>query len=104
MSSYSILGVSLGSLFGGKLVDKMGRRKTVIFGNCLIIIITMGEMWPNFIELKIMRFLFGVSTGFILASAPKIIIETVPAELLSSGFGSAINIATFFSVLLMMGI
>ena len=102
ISSYSILGVALGSFFGGKMIALMGRRKLVIFGNMMFIIISLAEMWPNFTWLKIMRFFFGVATGFIMASAPKIIIETVPSHLLEYGFGSATNIFTFVSVSLLL--
>jgi MFS family permease len=46
----------------------------------------------------IIRSLFGVTVGFILAAAPKIVLETVPAHLLGYGFGSFANIFTFFFV------
>ena len=102
ISSLSILGVALGSFFGGKMINLMGRRNLVIFGNVMFIVISLAEMWPNFMWLKAMRFLFGVATGFIMASAPKIIIETVPSHLLEYGFGSATNIFTFVSVSLLL--
>ena len=102
ISSLSILGVALGSFFGGKMINLMGRRNLVIFGNVMFIVISLAEMWPNFMWLKAMRFLFGVATGFIMASAPKIIIETVPSHLLEYGFGSATNIFTFVSVSMLL--
>lgn len=102
ITSLSILGVALGSFFGGKMIAIMGRRKLVIFGNVMFIVISLAEMWPNFLWLKVMRFLFGVATGFVMASAPKIIIETVPSHLLEYGFGSATNIFTFVSVSLLL--
>ena len=49
-----------------------------------------------------MRFLFGFVVGFIMASAPKIMIETVPAHLLDYGFGSSTNIFTFICVALIL--
>jgi MFS family permease len=49
-----------------------------------------------------MRFLFGGGVGFIMASAPKIMIETVPAHLLDYGFGSSTNLFTFISVALLL--
>jgi len=90
------------------MIALMGRRKLVIFGNVGFIVISVLEMWPlllpHLIWLMILRFLFGVVTGFIMASAPKIIIETVPAHLLEYGFGSATNIFTFVSVTLLLAI
>lgn len=44
------------------------------------------------------RMMFGVTVGFLLAGAPKIVLETVPAHLLTFGFGSFANIFTFFFV------
>ena len=51
-----------------------------------------------------MRFLFGVATGLIMASAPKIIIESIPSHLLDYGFGAATNLFTFVSVAMYLAV
>ena len=40
LSSMSILGIAIGSFFAGKLIAVLGRRKTVIFSNVTVIIIS----------------------------------------------------------------
>ena len=55
-------------------------------------------MYPEFYWLIFCRVMFGVTVGFVLSSAPKIIIETVPSHLLEYGFGSATNVFTFVSI------
>ena len=81
------------------MIDLLGgRRQLVIFCNFMFIIISLLEMYPEIYWLVFCRFCFGVSVGFVLSSAPKIIIETVPSHLLEYGFGSATNVFTFVSV------
>ena len=91
--------MAIGGLFAGKMIDKLGgRRQLVIFCNFMFIIVSVLEMWPQIYWLTFCRFLFGVSVGFVMSSAPKIIIETVPSHLLEYGFGSASNVFTFVSI------
>ena len=84
----------------------MGRRKTVILSNFLIIILSFAQMWTNLTWILAMRYCFGIVVGFTLGSAPKILIEAVPAHLIEYGFGSSTNLFTFISValLLLLGI
>ena len=95
----SILGVALGGLFAGKMIDLLGgRRQLVIFCNFMYIFISLAQMYPEVYWLVFCRILFGITVGFVISSAPKIIIETVPSHLLEYGFGSATNVFTFVSV------
>ena len=81
------------------MIDKLGgRRQLVIFCNISYIIISLAEMYSQFYWLVFCRIMFGVTVGFVLSSAPKIIIETVPSHLLEYGFGSATNVFTFVSI------
>jgi MFS family permease len=38
LSGGSVMGVALGALFGGKLINAIGRKPTVLIGNAFIII------------------------------------------------------------------
>jgi MFS family permease len=92
------MGVALGALFGGKIINSHGRRGTIIKSNYAIMVWSILSCVPFFYFVVVIRFLFGVTCGFLLAGAPKIVLETVPAHLLGFGFGSFANIFTFFFV------
>lgn len=98
------MGVALGALFGGKLINKIGRKWTIIISNFAIILFSCLSLIPMFFLVVVMRFLFGVTVGFLLAAAPKIVLETVPAHLLTYGFGSFANIFTFFFVSIVVAV
>ena len=68
----------------------------------MIIAISGAELYPNFIWLRVMRFFFGVAVGFAMGSAPKILIEAVPAHVLDYGFGSSTNMFTFLAVAILL--
>jgi len=99
LSGTSIIGVALGSLFGGKVINAYGRKYTILVSNiCIILLSVLSCISFNFYLIVAIRTIFGVVVGFLLAGAPKIVIETVPAHLLGHGFGSFANIFTFFFV------
>ena len=99
MSGTSVVGVALGSLFGGKVINAFGRKYIILVSNIFIILFSALSILPlSFYLIVTIRTFFGVAVGFLLAGAPKIVIETVPAHLLGHGFGSFANIFTFFFV------
>ena len=99
LSGTSVVGVALGALFGGKLINAYGRKAVIIISNIVIILLSiLSVVIPNFYAVVVLRTLFGVTVGFLLAAAPKIVIESVPAHLLGHGFGTFANIFTFFFV------
>ena len=98
LSATSVIAVAIGALFGGKLINAYGRKYVIIKSNYAIILLSMLSCIPIFEVVLGARFMFGVTVGFLLAAAPKIVLETVPAHLLGSGFGSFANIFTFFFV------
>jgi len=104
LASLSILGVALGALFGGKLINAYGRKKVIMHCNLFIIIWSALSLISVFYLVLFARFMFGVTVGFLLAAAPKIVIETVPAHLLGHGFGSFANIFTFFFAAIVVGV
>jgi MFS family permease len=93
-----VVGVALGALFGGKLINAFGRKKVIMIANAFIILFSLLSVFPNYPIILTVRFLFGVTVGSLLAAAPKIVLETVPAHLLGYGFGSFANIFTFFFI------
>lgn len=98
LSACSVIGVALGALFGGKLINSMGRKKTILMSNMAVMVFSVMSLIPIFYLNVACRFMFGVTVGFLLAATPKIVLETVPAHLLEYGFGSFANIFTFFFV------
>ena len=101
MSGTSVIGVALGALYGGEVINSLGRKWVIFFSNLVIIfmsIISVLDKNPHFSVIVTIRIIFGVFVGFLLAGAPKIVLETVPAHLLGHGFGSFANIFTFFFV------
>jgi MFS family permease len=93
------VGVALGSLFGGKVINAYGRKYIILVSNIFIILFSgISCASLSFYLIVTIRTFFGVAVGFLLAGAPKIVIETVPAHLLGHGFGSFANIFTFFFV------
>ena len=104
LSGASVMGVALGALFGGKLINAQGRKNTLIKSNYAIILWSILSCVPVFYFVVFVRFMFGVTCGFLLAGAPKIVLETVPAHLLGFGFGSFANIFTFFFVSIVVAI
>ena len=51
MAGFSIIGCAIGSFFTGIPIDYFGRRKTIILGNVGVVVVSLCEMWPNFIWL-----------------------------------------------------
>ena len=99
-----MVGVALGALFGGKLINAFGRKAVVMIANAFIILFSLLSVFPNYTVILTVRFLFGVTVGFLLAGAPKIVLESVPAHLLGYGFGSFANIFTFFFVTIIVSL
>lgn len=44
--------------------------------------------------------MFGFASGVIIATAPKIIEETVPSHLIDKGFGASTNLAVNFAIMI----
>jgi MFS family permease len=81
-------------LFGGKF----GRKNSILLGNTALIIISALSIIPIYESIVILRFLFGVGSGFVLPQPPKIIVETVPPHLIRYGFGAVTNFSIFLMI------
>ena len=91
LNTSGIVGISLGSLYGGDFTAK-GRRTTIIYFNILALIGTALSLILNFKVMCFGRFLFGFAAGVLLCATPKIIDETIPVALIDKGFGASTNI------------
>lgn len=100
ISAASIVGVALGGLIGGEFITSFGRRKVILVSNGFMVLFSLISIIPSFLIIVIARFFFGMSVGFVLTAAPKIVVETVPSNLLGYGFGSFTNLSTFFFVII----
>jgi len=104
ISAASIIGVAMGALIGGEFISSFARRNVIIYSNYLIIFFSLASIAPQFLTIVIARFFFGMSVGFILCAAPKIVVETIPSNLLENGFGSSTNLFTFFFFVINIGL
>ena len=93
-----MLGLVFGSFVGGLYGTKLGRRNSILIGNTALMVVSVLSLIKNYYSILFFRFLFGFFAGFVLPQAPKIIVETVPANLLSYGFGAIPNGFTFLMI------
>lgn len=67
--------------------------------NCVIIVSSVLSVMNSFTVICLGRLIFGFATGVLLAAAPKIVEETVPAKIQDFGFGTSTNLIINFGVL-----
>lgn len=96
LNTSGIVGISIGSLYGGDFTSG-GRRRTVIWFNALALVGTAFSLVLHFKIMCLGRFLFGLAAGVLLCATPKIMEETIPPALIDKGFGASTNVLmTFF--------
>jgi MFS family permease len=102
ISSAAIFGVTIGAAIGGQIISR-GRRKSVLFSNCLGIFGSLLSIVGNLYVITVGRFLFGISAGINVVACPKILEETLPSHLMDYGFGTStatgINFMTMITLL-----
>lgn len=91
LNTSGIVGISLGSLYGGDFTAT-GRRKTLIYFNMLALVGTALSLVLHFKVMCVGRFIYGFSAGVLLCATPKVMEETIPTELIDKGFGASTNI------------
>lgn len=106
MSTASIIGISVGSVFGGDFVKAYGSRKTIIYFNVVGLVGSLLGLTLNFKTMVLGRFSFGYAGGVIMCATSKMLEETIPVRLLDKGFGTSTNILMqlFNFTLLLMAI
>lgn len=106
VSNGSIVGIALGSIFGGNLA-RFGRRKMYLIFSFIGIIGCVLSTFPNLAVMSFGRLVYGFCAGIFCVMGPRIMNETVPQHLMDMGFNSStniwINIFTMISMLLGLG-
>ncbi|MFC7392765.1 sugar porter family MFS transporter [Scopulibacillus cellulosilyticus] len=81
VTSSLLLGAAFGSIFGGRLSDRNGRRKTILSLAILFFIAALGCTFsPNTTVMVICRFLLGLAVGGASVTVPTFLAEMSPAE------------------------
>ncbi|KIO54898.1 MULTISPECIES: sugar porter family MFS transporter [Bacillus] len=81
VASSLLLGAAFGAMFGGRLSDRHGRRKTILYLALLFIAATLGCTFsPNASVMIAFRFLLGLAVGCASVTVPTFLAEISPAE------------------------
>jgi sugar porter (SP) family MFS transporter len=76
-----LVGSMIGALVGGTIADRIGRRKTLLWGAILFIAGSiLAPLSPNVTTLIIARALLGVAIGFTSVTAPVYVSELAPPQ------------------------
>lgn len=81
VASSLLLGAAFGAMFGGRLSDRHGRRKTILYLALLFIAATLGCTFsPNASVMIAFRFLLELAVGCASVTVPTFLAEISPAE------------------------
>jgi sugar porter (SP) family MFS transporter len=76
-----LIGVMIGALIGGTVADRVGRRKTLVWGAILFIAGSiLAPLSPNVDVLFVARTLLGIAVGFTSVTAPVYVSELAPPQ------------------------
>src|SRR6204780_501535 len=76
-----LVGLMIGALVGGTVADRIGRRKTLMWGAVLFILGSiLAPLSPNVYVLFVARSLLGVAVGFTSVTAPVYVSELSPPQ------------------------
>lgn len=76
-----LIGVMIGALIGGTVADRVGRRKTLVWGGILFIAGSiLAPLSPNVHVLFVARTLLGIAVGFTSVTAPVYVSELAPPQ------------------------
>jgi len=98
LQSSCIVGIALGSIYGGDFV-KQGRRSTLVLFNVVGLVGSALSIVLNFWVICLGRMVLGFSCGVLLCATPKCLDEVLPSYLIDNGFGTSTNIMINLSYL-----
>ena len=103
VTSWVTLGALLGSLAGGEMADRLGRKRTVLVAGALFTVGAAVQYFaPDAAVLVIGRLVIGAGVGVAAVAAPLYAAELAPANLRGrfvSGYQMAITIGIFLAYL-----
>lgn len=95
----ALLGSAVGAFFGGRMADKIGRKKVMVIAALLFLIAGVGQAFPFAVaDFMLWRIVGGFAIGLAAVISPMYISEVAPAHLrgrLSSLFQLAIVVGIF---------
>jgi sugar porter (SP) family MFS transporter len=81
VTSSLLVGAAIGALLGGRLADRLGRRRTLV---ALAVVFFLGAVGsvvaPSFEVMAVVRFLLGVAVGGASVTVPVYLAELAPTE------------------------
>jgi MFS transporter, SP family, major inositol transporter len=81
VTSSLLFGAAIGAVFGGRLADKFGRRKMILYLALLFFFATIGcSIAPNVSLMVLFRFFLGTAVGAAAVMVPAFLAEMAPAE------------------------
>ena len=98
ISSTAIIGLMIGSLTGGSLLQ-LGRRKTVLISMLICIVSAIIPMYVNEYSMAVGRLLVGLGAGIFNVAFGKLINETIPSSVMAT-FAMAHNAGICFGFML----
>lgn len=75
------IGAILGGFFSGKIADRFGRRKTLMFADVIVIIFGVFTCIPYTACFAIGRFITGISVGIFGSISPIYMSEICPSNI-----------------------
>jgi major inositol transporter-like SP family MFS transporter len=81
VASSLLFGAALGAIAGGRLSDKNGRRKNILWLAVIFLVATLGCTFaPNSTVMIVFRFILGIAVGGASVTVPTYLAEMSPAE------------------------
>ncbi|WP_255821853.1 sugar porter family MFS transporter [Domibacillus sp. PGB-M46] len=81
VTSSLLLGAAFGAIFGGRMSDKKGRRKTILSVAFVFLLATIGcAVAPNVEIMVFCRIVLGLAVGATSVTVPAFLAEMAPAE------------------------
>lgn len=103
----ALLGLSVGSYFGGLMLPKFGSRKLILIANIVSLVFNILKLYLNTVTIMIARLVFGFCMGITCVCLSKAINDTVPAKdsaiygaFVNAGFAIGITLSNCMGMLI----